>query len=89
MAWVIWSLLLGNLREDFSRFLEGRSGLVRAIGDLLPVAGQGGTISGAGGLGSLVRGNLGEFSVFCKVRSELLRPILDHLDPVKHLRISS
>ena len=35
---------------------------------------QRGTISGAGGLGSLIRKNLGgEFSVFRKVRSELLQ----------------
>jgi len=33
---------------------------------------------------SLVRKNLGEVSVFRKVRSELLRPILGLLDPVKH-----
>ena len=32
---------------------------------------------------------LGEFSVFCEVRSELLRPILDHLDPVKQFRMCS
>ena len=42
---------------------------------------------GPGGLGSLIRKHLGELSVFRKVRSELLRPILDLLDPVKHLRI--
>ena len=30
---------------------------------------------------------MGEFSVFCKVRSDLLRPILNLLDPAKHLRI--
>ena len=36
---------------------------------------------GAGGPGSLIRKNLGEFSVFCKLRSELVRPILDLLDP--------
>ena len=51
------------------------------------LVGQRGTISGAGGLGSLVRRILGGFSVFRKVRSELLRPLLDLLDPAKHLRI--
>ena len=40
-----------------------------------------------GGIRSLMRKNLGEFSVFCKVRSELLRPIFGLLDPVKHLRM--
>ena len=40
----------------------------------LTAAGQRGPISGAGGLGSLVRKHLGEFSVFREVRSELLRP---------------
>ena len=49
--------------------------------------GQRGTISGAGVIGSLIRRSLGEFSVICKVRSELVRPILDLLDPAKHLRL--
>ena len=44
-------------------------------------------LGGRGTQGALVRKHLGEFSVFCKVRSELLRPILGLLDPVKHLRI--
>ena len=35
------------------------------------LAGQRGTVSGAGGLGSLIRQDLGEFSVCCEVRSEL------------------
>jgi len=48
-----------------------------------------GTVPGAGGLGSLTKEGLGgESSVFRKVRSELLRPILGLLDPVEHLRIS-
>ena len=41
----------------------------------------------AGVIRSLVRMNLGEFSVFCKVRSELLRPTLRLLDPASHLRM--
>ena len=39
------------------------------------------------GTRSLRRKNLGEFSVFRKVHSEQLRPILGLLDPVKHLRM--
>ena len=44
---------------------------------------------GPGRIRSLIRKNFGAFSVFCKVRLELLRPILDLLDPVKHLRMCS
>jgi len=33
--------------------------------------------------------NLGECSVFCKVRSELLQPLFGLLDPAKHLRMCS
>ena len=40
-----------------------------------------------GGIRSLIR--KGELSVFCKVLSDLLRQILGHLDPVKHLRMCS
>ena len=49
--------------------------------------GQRGTISGAGGLRSLIRRNLGERSGFRKGRSELVRQILDLLDTVEHFRI--
>ena len=45
-------------------------------------------LMGAGGIRSLIRKNLGEFSVFRKVRPELLRQSSGLLDPVKHLRIS-
>ena len=40
-----------------------------------------------GGIRSFIQKNFGEFSVFCKVRLELLRPILDLLDTVEHLGI--
>ena len=40
-----------------------------------------------GGIGSLIREHLREFSIFCKFRSEILRPILGLLDPVKRLRM--
>ena len=54
-----------------------------------PVSGAGvirslspGAVAGPGDRGSLSKeGVREEFSVFCKVRSELLRPILDLLDP--------
>ena len=52
-------------------------------------ASQQGTISGAGGIGSLIRKKLGEFSVFGMVRLELSRPILDLLDTVKLRRMCS
>ena len=44
-------------------------------------------LGGPGDIGSCIRKDLGEFSVFCRVRSGLLRLILSLLDPVKHLRI--
>ena len=37
--------------------------------------------------GPLIRKDLGAFSVFCRVRSELLRPILGLLDPARYLRM--
>ena len=68
---------------------QKRAQMGSAIFYALARGSQRGTVSGAGGLGSLGKeGCLGEFSVFRKVRSELSRPLLDLLDPVKHLSIA-
>ena len=74
----LWTRQVTRARTDRSDFSPGIASAPSAVAAPSGLAGV---------IRSFLRPNLMWMSVFCKVRLELLRPILDLLDPINHVRM--